>query len=327
VSHTHVHINGTCLTSCPSTYDSYPENDYQICKPPCYDDPALSIYQIDSSTCVAACSVGYTETTQDEIRVCIQDAPTEEDTTPGGGGTPTEEDTTPGGGGTPTEEDTTPGGGGTPTEEDTTPGGTGGGGTPTEEDTTPGGTGGGGTPTEEDTTPGGSGGGDTPTEEAENTEEDGEADFVKSSVFNAAMASKVLQPMAGISAIAVALNHPSVGYSAFVVSIIGRFLYYIKYIDVEWPPNLHYFFEVYDLRSLIPLMDPPSALRSQAEEENYTVDYCFARYGLDSSFLYNFWDWMINILLVLFIGLMLWLAEKVMRTEDQERNSCFIAVL
>ena len=109
----------------------------------------------------------------------------------------------------------------------------------------------------------------------EETEEGGEVYFEEAPVFTAATASRTLQSFAGASAIAVALNHPSVGYSAFVVSIIGRFLYYIKYLDVEWPANLQYFFEIYELRSLIPLMDPPSGLKGQTDEDNYTVDYSF----------------------------------------------------
>ena len=44
VTHTHIHINGTCLTSCPTIYNTYPENDHQICKPPCLDTPLLPIY-------------------------------------------------------------------------------------------------------------------------------------------------------------------------------------------------------------------------------------------------------------------------------------------
>lgn len=123
---------------------------------------------------------------------------------------------------------------------------------------------------------------------------------------NARASSSMGAVTTGAAAVSVAST--ASGPSAFSIVILTKFLIYIRYIKVRYSPELFLFLKNYDASSISFGIQAPTNVKE--ETKVYPMPENFEIYEDNSSFLINYWETLMTLIII--FGLYLTLSTALM---------------
>jgi len=125
----------------------------------------------------------------------------------------------------------------------------------------------------------------------------------------------ITQPIA-LAVVTSRISSSAFGASAFGYVVLDKFLYYLRYMKIDYPPRVVLFFISNNAPINLDFGIPePSYLRENINQ--YEVPYQYAKYGISSSFTLNYWDTLSVLALIFAITIVLNIVAKLL---DRKRT-------